>query len=114
MAYIQPRIEENQFGGESVTYMGLDARKHWTRVESYGPKFVENITQAICRDLLADAMMRLDGKYRIVAHVHDEVILEVPRETELEEACEIMGRTPDWLPGIELRADGFEAEFYQK
>ena len=114
MAYIQPRIEENQFGGESVTYMGLDAQKHWTRVESYGPKFVENITQAICRDLLADAMMRLDGKYRIVAHVHDEVILEVPRETELEEACEIMGRTPDWLPGIELRADGFEAEFYQK
>ena len=114
MAYIQPRIEENQFGGESVTYMGLDAQKHWTRVESYGPKFVENITQAICQDLLADAMMRLDGRYRIVAHVHDEVILEVPKETDLQEACEIMGRTPDWLPGIELQADGFEAEFYQK
>ena len=98
----------------SVTYMGLDAQKHWTRVESYGPKFVENITQAICRDLLSDAMIRLDDRYRIVAHVHDEVILEVSRETELEEACEIMGRTPDWLPGIELRADGFEAEFYKK
>ena len=98
----------------SVTYMGLDAQKHWTRVESYGPKFVENITQALCRDLLSDAMIRLDDRYRIVAHVHDEVILEVSRETELEEACEIVGRTSDWLPGIELRADGFEAEFYQK
>jgi DNA polymerase len=114
LAYIKPRIEDNQFGSESVTYMGLDAQKHWTRVESYGPKFVENITQAICRDLLSDVMIRLDDRYRIVAHVHDEVILEVSRETELEEACEIMGRTPDWLPGIELRADGFEAEFYQK
>ena len=113
LAYIKPRIEENQYGGESVTYMGTDAQKHWTRVESYGPKFVENITQAICRDLLAWAMRNL-GNYRIVAHIHDEVVLEVPMDTQLEEICGTMGQTPDWLPGIELRADGFESQFYKK
>ena len=94
-------------------YYGSDTQKHWCRVESYGPKIVENVTQAICWDLLAYAMQNL-REYQIVAHIHDEVVLEVPMETSMEKVCEIMGRTPPWLPGIELRADGFEAQFYQK
>ena len=113
LVYVRPRLEENQFGGESITYYGSDTQKHWCRVESYGPKIVENVTQAICRDLLAYAMQNL-REYQIVAHIHDEVVLEVPMETSMEKVCEIMGRTPPWLPGIELRADGFEAQFYQK
>ena len=113
LAYLKPRLEENRFGGESITYFGTDAQKHWCRVESYGPKLVENITQAICRDLLAFAMRNLQD-YRIVAHVHDEVILEVTKDTDLEHVCAIMSQSPPWLPGIELRADGFEAEFYKK
>ena len=113
LVYIKPRLEENQFGGESITYYGSDTQKHWCRVESYGPKITENVTQAICRDLLAYAMQNLQ-EYRIVAHIHDEVVLEVPMDTSLDTVCEIMGRTPPWLPGIELRADGFEAQFYQK
>ena len=113
LVYIKPRLEENQFGGESITYYGSDTQKHWCRVESYGPKITENVTQAICRDLLAYAMQNL-REYRIVAHIHDEVVLEVPVETSLDTVCEIMGKTPPWLPGIELRADGFEAQFYQK
>ena len=115
LAYAKPRIEENQFGGESVTYMGLDTQKKWSRLESYGPKFVENITQAICRDLLAEAMAQLERRgYKIVAHVHDEVIIEAPKETELDKACAVMSRTPAWIPGLELRADGMELEFYRK
>ncbi len=113
LAYLKPRLEENQYGGESITYFGSDTQKHWCRVESYGPKIVENITQAVCRDLLAYAMWNL-REYRIVAHVHDEVILEVPMDTSLEKACEIMGQSPPWLPGIELRADGYECSFYMK
>lgn len=113
LAYLKPRLEENQFGGESITYYGSDTQKHWCRVESYGPKIVENVTQAICRDLLAYAMQNL-REYKIVAHVHDEVVLEVPTDTSMEKVCAIMGQSPPWLPGIELRADGFEAQFYQK
>ncbi len=113
LAYVKPRLEENQFGGESITYMGTDQQKHWCRVGSYGPKIVENLTQAICRDLLAFAMKNLRD-YRIVGHIHDEVIIEAPMEASLDEVCEIMGRTPAWLPGIELRADGYECQFYQK
>ncbi len=113
LAYRKPRLEENQFSGESITYYGSDAQKHWCRVESYGPKIVENITQAICRDFLAFAMRNL-REYGIVAHVHDEVVLEVPQEASLEKVFEIMSQSPPWLPGIELRADGFEAPFYQK
>ena len=113
LVYVRPQLEENQFGGESITYYGSDTQKHWCRVESYGPKIVENVTQAICRDLLAYAMQNL-REYRIVAHVHDEVVLEVPMDTPIEKACAIMGQSPPWLPGIELRADGFEAQFYQK
>ena len=113
LAYLKPRLEENRVGGESITYYGTDAQKHWCRVETYGPKLVENITQAICRDLLAFAMQNLQ-EYRIVAHVHDEVILEVPKDADMEHICAIMSQSPPWLPGIELRADGFEAQFYQK
>ncbi len=113
LTYLRPRLEENQFGGESITYDGSDAQKHWCRVESYGPKITENITQAICRDLLAYAMQSL-REYRIVAHIHDEVVLEVPMETSPDTVCEIMGRTPPWLPGLELRADGYECSFYMK
>ncbi len=113
LAYVKPRLEENQYGSESITYMGTDQQKRWSRIETYGPKLVENITQAICRDILAYAMKSL-REYRIVAHVHDEVILEVPMETSLDSVCELMGKTPPWVPGLELRADGYECMFYQK
>ena len=111
--YLKPRLSENPYGGESITYMGTDQQKRWTRIETYGPKLVENITQAICRDLLAYAMKNL-SRYRIVAHVHDEVILEVPLEITVESVCEEMSRTPPWLPGLELRADGYECDYYRK
>ena len=113
LSYVKPRIEPNQYDGESITYSGPDANKKWGRIESYGPKFVENIVQAVSRDILAAAMKRLK-EYRIVGHVHDEVIIEAPQEASLLEICEIMGQTPDWLPGILLRADGYECAFYQK
>ena len=113
LAYVKPRLEENQYGSESITYMGTDQQKRWSRIETYGPKLVENITQAICRDILAYAMKSL-REYRIVAHVHDEVILEVPMETSLDSVCELMGGTPPWVPGLELRADGYQCGFYQK
>ncbi|MBQ9290695.1 MAG: DNA polymerase [Clostridia bacterium] len=113
LSYIKPRLEPNQYGGESITYLGPDANKHWGRIESYGPKFVENIVQAVSRDILAAAMKRLKD-YRIVGHVHDEVIIEAPAEVELSTVCAIMGQTPEWLPGILLRADGYECAFYKK
>lgn len=113
LAYVKPRIEGNQYGGESITYMGNDASKRWSRIESYGPKIVENITQAVSRDVLAHAMKSL-SKYAIVGHVHDELIIECPQNTSLEQVCEIMGQTPPWLPGIDLRADGYCCAFYQK
>ena len=113
LAYIKPRLEVNQFGGESVTYMGMGSTKKWERIESYGPKFTENIIQAISRDILAHAMQTLKDCY-IVAHVHDELIIECPMETSLQEICGKMGRTPPWLPGLSLRADGYETMFYKK
>ena len=113
LSYVKPRIGENRFGGDSVTYMGVDATKHWSRVESYGPKFCENITQAISRDILCYAMRTL-SHCRICGHVHDELILEVGRDASVKAICEQMGRTPPWLPGIELRADGYECDFYKK
>ena len=113
LSYVKPRIGENRFGGESVTYMGIDATKHWSRIESYGPKFVENIVQAVSRDILAYAMKTL--RYcQIVGHVHDELIIECSPDVSLDAICEQMGRTPSWLPDIELRADGYECDFYQK
>ncbi len=113
LAYVKPHIGENQFGGESVTYLGIDVKKKWSRIESYGPKFVENIVQAVSRDLLAHAM-RMLSRYYICGHVHDELIIECRKKVSVETVCEMMGRIPSWLHGIELRADGYECEFYQK
>ena len=113
LAYVKPRIGENRFGGESVTYMGIDAQKKWSRIESYGPKFVENIVQAVSRDILAHAMRTLSHCF-ICGHVHDELIIECSPDVSLDAICEQMGRTPPWIPGIELRADGYECGFYQK
>lgn len=113
LAYVKPRIGENRFGGESVTYMGVGGTKKWERLESYGPKFVENIVQAVSRDILCYAMRTLRN-CSIVAHVHDEIIIEADRRTSLPAVCEQMGRTPPWAKGLLLRADGYECQFYQK
>lgn len=111
--YVNPRVEENKYGGESVTYEGVGSTKKWERLESYGPKFVENITQAIARDILLYAMQTLK-EYRIVAHVHDEAIIETDKNVSVQSVCELMGRTPPWAEGLVLRADGYECEFYKK
>ena len=113
LAYAKPRIGENKFGGESITYMGLNTAKKWVRIESYGPKLVENITQAISRDILCYAMQALRSM-DIVAHVHDEIIIECDKCSSLSTVCEQMARTPPWAEGLLLRADGFECSFYQK
>ena len=113
LAYAKPQIGINRFGGESITYMGLDSTKKWARIETFGGKLVENITQAVSRDILCFAMSTLRN-CRIVAHVHDEVIIECPHDASVEEVCEKMGRTPDWIPGLSLKADGYECTFYQK
>ena len=113
LAYVKPRIGENQFGGESLTYMGVSGAKKWERLESYGPKFVENIVQGTARDILCYAMQTLKN-CAIVAHVHDEIIIEADRRMSVEAVCEQMGRTPPWAKGLKLRADGYECEFYQK
>ena len=113
LAYVKPRIGENQFGGESVTYMGVGGTKKWERLESYGPKFVENIVQAVSRDILCYAMRTLRN-FSIVAHVHDEIIIEADKRMSLSAVCEQMGRTPPWAKGLLLRADGYECSFYQK
>ena len=113
LAYVKPRIGENRFGGESVTYMGVSGTKKWERLESYGPKFVENIVQAVSRDILCYAMRTLRN-CAIVATVHDEIIIEADRRMSLSAVCEQMGRTPPWAKGLLLRADGYECDFYQK
>lgn len=113
LAYVKPRIGMNQFGGEAVTYEGVGSTKQWDRLESYGPKFVENITQATSRDILCYAMKTLRCS-NIVAHIHDEVVIDANPRMSLEAVCEQMGRTPPWAPGLKLRADGFESHFYKK
>lgn len=113
LAYVKPKMGENQFGGESVTYEGTGTAKHWERLESYGPKFVENIVQAISRDILAYSMRQL-SEFKIVGHVHDEVIIECDQDQDLEEISTLMGIAPDWMSDINLRADGYECSFYQK
>ena len=113
LSYVKPRIGENQFGGESVTYEGISSTKKWVRIESYGPKFVENIVQAISRDILMHAIRTL-SHCLIVGHVHDELIIECSQDVSLQSICEQMGRTPDWISGLLLRADGYETEFYKK
>jgi DNA polymerase len=113
LSYVKPQIGLNQFGEDCVTYMGLDATKHWSRISSYGPKFVENITQAICRDILCYAMQTLK-EYFVCAHIHDELVIECKEEVSLDEVCKLMGKTPPWIPGLLLRADGYACDFYQK
>ena len=113
LAYAKPYIGKNKFGGESVIYMGINAQKKWDRLESYGPKFVENCVQGIARDLLMYSMQTL-SQYFIVGHIHDEMIIECPKDTKLDEICQQMARTPDWAKGLLLRADGYECSFYKK
>ena len=113
LSYVKPRIGENQFGSPAVTYMGTNTAKQWDRLESYGPKFVENIVQAIARDILCYAMRTL-SYCAIVAHVHDELIIEATPGISLESICEQMGRTPPWAQGLQLRADGYQTDFYKK
>lgn len=113
LSYVKPRMGENRFGGEAVTYEGVSGTKKWERIESYGPKFVENIVQAISRDILMYAMKTLSHCF-ICGHVHDELIIECGKEVSVDAICEQMGRTPPWIPGLLLRADGYECEFYKK
>ncbi|SJZ94152.1 DNA polymerase [Pilibacter termitis] len=113
LAYVKPRIGENKFGGECVTYEGIGLARKWERINSYGPKFVENITQAVARDILAYAMQVL-REYNIVASVHDEVILEVPKDIQVETINNIMCQMPDWAKGLPMRAEGYECNFYKK
>lgn len=113
LAYVKPKVGMNRFGGECITYEGVSDTKKWERLESYGPKFVENIVQGVARDILCFAMKNLRDRF-IVGHVHDELIIEVPKETNMQEICDIMGQTPDWMPGLLLRADGYKCMFYQK
>lgn len=113
--YARPRIEKNEYGRDSISYEGIGEAKHWMRIESYGPKFVENIIQATARDILAEAMLRLEKSgYQIVMHIHDEAVMEVPLDADLDTACRIMSETPAWAPGLILNAAGYECAFYQK
>lgn len=115
LVYVKPKMGLNRFGKESVTYEGVGEQKKWLRLESYGPKFVENIVQATARDILAEAMLRLNNAgYKIVMHVHDEAVIEAPPDTPLEDICTIMGQTPAWANGLLLRADGYVCDFYKK
>ena len=113
LCYVKPKMGTNKFGGDSVTYEGVGSTKKWERIESYGPKFVENIVQAISRDILMYAMRTLSHCF-IVGHVHDELIIECSMDVSLDAVCEQMGRTPPWIEGLNLRADGYETMFYKK
>lgn len=113
LTYIHPRIEENRFGSESISYVGTGQTRKWERIETFGGKLVENITQAVCRDILAYAMQTLSSTF-ICAHIHDELVIECKPEVSVQEICELMSRTPPWMPGLLLRADGYECKFYQK
>jgi len=113
LAYVKPRIGENKFGGQCITYEGVGATKKWERLDSYGPKFVENIVQATARDILCYAMKNLRC-CAIVMHIHDEVVIEADSQISLQAVCDQMGRTPPWAKGLQLRADGYETDFYKK
>lgn len=114
LAYCKPRLGENRFGGESIVYQGIATGNQWTEIESYGAKFVENIVQGIARDILAETMFRLKN-FQIVMHVHDEIVIEVPKgQSSVEEITHIMRQVPSWASGLLLDADGFECQFYQK
>lgn len=114
LAYVKPKMGENRFGGESITYEGTNGTtKKWERLETFGGKLVENITQAVSRDILMFAIRNMKD-YRIVAHVHDEVILECPEDVSVDSICQLMSKTPDWAEGLTLKAEGYEGKFYQK
>ena len=113
LAYVKPRIGENRFGGDSITYEGIGTGRKWERLETYSGKLVENIVQATARDLLFYSMQTLSQHF-IVGHIHDEMIIECPKDTKLDEICQQMARTPDWAKGLLLRADGYECSFYKK
>lgn len=115
LVYVKPRIGINQFGSDCVTYEGIGNAKKWERLESYGPKFVENIVQAIARDLLVEAMQRVTkAGFDIILHVHDEIVVEEKDPTKIEKLCDVMSETPKWAKGLVLRADGFVCDFYKK
>ena len=116
LSYVKPRMAVNRFGRDGLTYEGISENKKWSRIETYGPKLVENIVQGTARDLLAEAMLRVEEKgYPIVMHCHDEIIAEVPEDTgSVDEMCEIMAVQPEWAEGLPLRADGYQCSFYQK
>ena len=113
LAYVKPRIGENRFGGDSITYEGIGTGRKWESLETYSGKLVENIVQATARDLLFYSMQTLSQHF-IVGHIHDEMIIECPKDTKLDEICQQMARTPDWAKGLLLRADGYECSFYKK
>ena len=113
LSYVKPRIGTNQFGSDCVTYEGVGGTKKWEHIESYGPKFVENIVQAISRDILSYAMQTL-RHCSIVMHIHDEVVIEAGPEMSAEILCQQMSRTPPWAEGLLLIADGFDCSFYKK
>ena len=116
LAYVKPRMAVNKFGRNGLTYEGIGESGKWGRIETYGPKLVENIVQGTARDLLAEAMLRLKKRgYQIVMHIHDEAVLEVPDGvSSVEEVCSIMAEQPEWAVGLPLRADGYECAFYKK
>ena len=113
LTYIKPKLVETEYGRKSITYEGVGATKKWERLESYGPKFVENIVQAIARDILCNSMKTLRNT-KMVMHIHDEIVIEADRQVSLEAICEQMGRAPAWADGLLLRADGYETDFYKK
>lgn len=113
LTYVKPKIGQNQFGGDCITYEGIGSTKKWERLETYGPKLVENIVQATARDILCYAMRTLQHCF-ITMHIHDELVIEASQEVSLDAICEQMGRTPPWAKGLKLRADGYETDFYKK
>lgn len=113
LAYVKPKIGTNNFGGDCITYEGVGSTKKWERLDSYGPKFVENIVQATARDILCYAMTTL-RHCSIVMHIHDEVVIEADTQMSMQAVCDQMGRTPPWAKGLQLRADGYETDFYKK
>jgi len=113
LSYVKPKIGVSKFGSDCVTYEGLGGTKKWERIQSYGPKFVENIVQAISRDILIFSMEKL-RHFSIVMHIHDEIIIEAEKHITVDEICKIMCETPPWSKGLQLRAEGFEGNFYKK
>ena len=113
LSYVKPKLGTNQFGSECITYEGIGSTKKWERLETYGPKLVENIVQATARDILCYAMRTLSHCF-ITMHIHDELVIEADPRMSLASVCEQMGRTPPWAKGLKLRADGYETPFYKK